>query len=105
MPKTIDSIVYSHMEAAKRRSEGLPIWDHKIRIKHLLHNKNSEPQEIGKAVATIIRSSTWWEKRGRDDDELRLLAEEIEEVDSVEAFDLVLDAIYDLADADRVWVS
>lgn len=105
MPRTIESIVDAHNAATERRRAGRPIWDHKLRIKHLLADIGSPTDEdakrIGKLIAAAIERSAW----GRDaDEELHDLIEEFKDVIDVDHFNMIMDALYDLADYDRVWI-
>lgn len=109
MPRTIESLVDSHRAAAERREAGRPVWDHRLRIKHLLTDDESDEnaQQVGKEVAAIIRASTWAradQKERGGNSEVIMCAEEFEDVDDLDHFNAVLDHLYDLADADRAWI-
>lgn len=112
MPRTIESLVNAYQAAAERRQAGLPTWSRKIRIKHLLSGEDSDEnaQKIGKQIAGILRASSWMTADLREaetlgkDSEVRICAEEFDEVDGLDDFNAVLDHLYDLADADRVWI-
>ena len=83
-------------------------WIGRLTIKHLLTADDSEENaiETGKAVASIIRSSAWF-KRGDADTKYDLgnIADDFEDVQDVHEFNEVLDALYDLADMERVWIA
>lgn len=113
MPRTIESIAQSQEIANRRRAEGLPVWGHTVRIKHLFTDDESDEnaQRVGKEVATILRTSAWAEadrefarERGGDS-EVIVCAEAFEEVQDLDDFNAVLDRLYDLADVDRAWIA
>lgn len=112
MPRTIDSLTDAHRAAAERRAAGRPIWDHKLRIKHLLSNDTSDEnaQKVGVEVAKVLRASTWAKADAKDaaerggDSEVAMCAEEFEDIEDLDHFNAVLDRLYDLADADRAWI-
>lgn len=106
MARTIDSILSAHEAASERRKAGKPIWDYRLHIKHLLGTDSSPEavQRIGKQIAAILRASAWAKDDG-EMGEVALLAEAFEEVEDVDEFNGTMGYLYDLADADRVWVA
>lgn len=112
MPRTIESILTSHRAASERRAVGKSPWDRRIRIKHLLTDDDSDEgaQQTGRQIALVLRKSDWLaqdQKSSRErsgDSEVQLATEEFEEIEDLDGFNAVLDHLYDLADADRVWV-
>ena len=115
MPRTLESITDCHRAATERRKAGRPIWDHYLNIGHLIRELQDNPeadlQETGKQIGALIRASSWAkadvkaiEERGGIASEVMGCAEEFEEVTDEEDFDLILDRLYDLADADRTWI-
>lgn len=115
MPRTIESLLDSHHAATERRAAGKPIWDRRIRIKHLprlLDNDESveNVKAVGKEIAKVVRTSAWAKadqaeaEEGGGDSEVAMCAEEFEDVDDLEHFNAVLARLYDLADADRTWI-
>lgn len=112
MPRTIESLLDSHHAATERRAAGKPIWDRRIRIKHLLADDESaeNAKAVGKEIAKVVRASTWAKadqaeaEEGGGDSEVAMCAEEFEDVDDLDHFNSVLARLYDLADADRTWI-
>lgn len=118
MPRTIDSILDSHHAADERRKAGKPIWDRKLRIKHLLSDDSSDERakQKGAEIAAILRNSSWLrhDKAQLEADpdtagqyvtsEIETLAEEFSDVETLDQLNGALDALYDLADIDRVWI-
>lgn len=113
MPRTIESIVENHRVATARREAGKPIWDRRLTIKHLLTSDDSDEnaQEVGRKIAAILRASDWLKADKEENDErlggseVEQVAEEFEDIEDLDHFNLVLDSLYDLADADRVWIA
>lgn len=108
MPRTIESIVENHRVAAERRAAGRPIWDGQLKIKHLLNgddDSDSEAQAVGRQIAAILRASSWFKRDAQDGgSSLVEVVEELEDVCDFEDLDEILDHLYDLADADRIWI-
>lgn len=119
MPRTLESMVDNHKVAQERRRAGRPVWDHRLKIADLitdLQNKLEEDPEadiqgVGKQIGERIRNSSWAKEdekavkeRGGFDSEVMECAEEFEDVTDQDDFELILDRLYDLADADRTWV-
>lgn len=113
MPRTIESIVENHQVAQERRKAGKPVWDRRLHIKHLLNDDDSDEnaQEVGRQIAAILRTSSWLkadkENHGErlGDPEVQMAMEEFEDIADIDHFNAVLDNLYDLADADRVWIA
>ena len=55
-------------------------------------------------IVQRIRATTWF-KQYDEYDELPQLVEELADAEDTDAFDSVWDCIYDIADADRVWIA
>lgn len=115
MPKTLESIVDNHRAATERRKAGRPIWDYRLRIADLItklqDDPETAPEEVGRQIGARIRTSGWAkadeksvEESGGITSEVMQCAEEFEEVSDREDFELILDRLYDLADADRAWI-
>lgn len=104
MPRTIDSIVANHTEAARRRAAGLPVWDHRIDIKHLLDDDTSDAnaRRVGHELHTILTRSAWI--KNNTDPGLNDVLYNINDTDTTDDLDYWLDALYDYADRDRVWL-
>lgn len=101
MPRDIEHIVDTHRAAQKRRAAGLPVWDRTIDLRPVWRNENLTFEQRRDAIVKRIRNSGWI-----TDDSLHLdgLVEELGDVEAVDEFDAVWDAIYDEADSDRVWI-
>lgn len=112
MTRSIDSILAAHKAATERSAVARPIWDRKLRIKQLLSPNSSDfrARATGKSIAMIVRTSQWLKIDQRDaeqaggESELALLVDEFEKTGGPEDLNLLLDKLYDLADADRVWI-
>lgn len=113
MPRTIESIAENHRVATERRKAGKPIWDRRLTIKHLFSDDDSDEnaKKVGKEIAAILRSSEWLkadQKNSKDrvgGSEVEQIADEFEDIENMRHFSLVIDGLYDLADADRVWIA
>jgi hypothetical protein len=86
-------------------AEAVNRWKHTLDVKDLWDDDEMGLPEKGKAIAGRIRAMPFW---GKDDGgDLEQIVEELEdaaEADDERWFDLVWDAFYDWADAERVWV-
>lgn len=115
--RTLESIVENHNAAEALRKQGKPIWTHTVRIGDLFPKDYDadaasleQKQEIGKKLSVRIRTSSWCKAdiANWDEDEYRsevaMLAEEFDDVQDAQHFENLLEAMYDLADADRTWI-
>ena len=127
MSRTIDSILDCHKIASTRRDAGIPIWDKKIDIKHVLRidQSNTTPEHVtvvSKRIAHLLRSGL--PKKYLDHTNVDFYEAELHSViddmenSSVEEFafdaengvspvDMLNDwltVIYDWADYNRVWL-
>ena len=101
MGKTIESTVANHQAASERRLAGRPVWDRKLSAVRV----DGAPFKVNRdAFAAALENSAWL-KQSEDFGELWTLWDEIKDADDIEHFDSVLDAIYDLADEERVWLT
>lgn len=113
MPRTIESIAENHRVATERRKAGKPIWDRRLSIKHLFTDdeSNEAAQKTGREIAAVLKASPWLkadqEAHGErlGDSEVQMAMEEFEDIEDIAHLNLVLDGLYDLADADRVWIA
>lgn len=104
MPRTIDILVANHTEAARRRAAGQPVWDHHIKIKHLLTDDDSDAnaRRVGHELHTILTRSTWI--KNTTDAGLEDTINNLRDADNADDLNYWLDTLYDYADRDRVWL-
>lgn len=103
MPRTLDSMVRNYEVAQSLRAGGKNVWKHKL-FAHLTDEMSFE--EKRDEFAESLKASSWFRAVAHSyDDELWMLWDEIKDAEDVEHFDSVLDAIYDLADEDRCWIT
>jgi hypothetical protein len=87
----------------QRRATGRPSWEHQLKLADVFHNDDLTFEQKRDEIVRRIRASAWFRGCHKDDD-LVCTVEELADTEDVPAFDYVWDAIYDLADADRVWI-
>lgn len=126
MPRTVEHIVSCHQAAAARRDAGRPIWDKRIDVKAIIHEdqRNVTPEHISsicQRIAALIRRrapKTYFDVGHEDFDFDFVEAIEameqctVEElahdkangVDADEMFNGWMEALYDWADANRIWL-
>lgn len=116
MPRTIESIVENHKVAAERRAAGKPVWDRTVKIRHLLTEEDSPENaaKVGAAIASILRAklpSRWFDPHSDEfDDDIDEIAYEMSRIDAadpkaLDSVNLLIDELYDWADANRVWIA
>lgn len=103
MPNTVEHKVEMFQLARERQNAGLPVWDGTLRLGDVFRNEAMTFEERRDAIVARIRATEWF-KRYDEFDDLPQAVEELSEVTSTGDFDGVWDAIYDIADADRVWI-
>lgn len=92
-----------HRLARERLEAGKPVWDSKLRLADVWRNPEMTFTERRDAIVARIRASQWF--KGYDEyDDLPQFTEELSEVETAEDFDITWTQIYDIADADRVWI-
>ncbi len=126
MPRTIETIVANHQLASALRAAGKPIWPHKINIKAILREEqsNEDPGILAakaNQIAKLLRAQVPARMLDCTDpdsdydliDVVELmeectgatLADELEDgVSPVEIINDWLELLYDWADANRVWL-
>ena len=126
MPRTVEHIVACHQAAAALRASGKPVWSKQIDIKSIIREDqaNATPEHIAAIfvrIAELLRSRVPASVFDFGHDEYDSgLAEAVEEMegctvaslavdaengaDALEMFNGWLEAIYDWADASRVWL-
>jgi hypothetical protein len=103
MPDTVEHRVEMHQLAQERRAAGKPVWDRKISLAGIFHNPDLTFEQRRGAIVEVLRASTWLKEYDEGDD-LPQFVDELAGTEDVDQFDAVFDAIYDVADADRVWI-
>jgi hypothetical protein len=104
MPDTADHRADMHRLVTERRKAGKPVWAHKINLADVFHNDDLTFEQKRDAIVARIRATTWF-KDCDEYDELPQYTEELADAPDVRAFDFVWSEIYDIADADRVWIA
>lgn len=116
MPRTIETMLDNHAAATERRRAGRPVWDHHLNVRQHIKDGLNGPQEArtaGTAIGGAIRASAWLRadkanaaQRMIGTSEVQVLAEAFEDdVTDLADFENLVDALYDLADTDRVWIA
>jgi hypothetical protein len=102
MPDTADHRAAMHQLAQERRKAGKPSWAHQLNLADVFHDADLSFEERRDAIVRRIRLTAWF--KGYDETEdLPQFVEELADTEAGE-FDAVWDSIYDIADADRVWI-
>lgn len=76
-------------------------WKYRITARR---EENASFEQNRDWFAAALQGSAWFKAKAEEDSPLWWLWGEIKDADDVEHFDLVLNAIYDEADADRCWI-
>lgn len=103
MPATPEHKVDVHKLVRDRLDAGEPVWAHRVDVSSVFHT-DMPFTEFRDQVVGILRASKWV----RDAEEYSDLSEAVAELADSETlgrFNLVWDALYDLADYDRVWIT
>ena len=87
----------------QRRDAGLPSWAHRIDLTDVFHDPAMTFPKRRDAIAARLANHPW--VRNDQTGELAGLVDELRGYDDPDDFDMVWDAIYDRADADRVWIA
>ncbi len=124
MPRTIEHIVETHRLARERVQAGRPVWARTIDIKATLARSNGDTSEataarVANEIAALLRSrlpaaTLDWASPGCDD-EIAEIVEGLEQLrpDSYaddrewsahQDLNAGLDALYDWADRERIWL-
>jgi len=104
MPNTVEHKVEMHRLARERIAAGKPSWAHKINLRDVFHNDDLTFEQKRDAIVARIRATTWFKQYDEFDD-LPQFVEELADAEDKYAFNDVLGEIYDIADADRVWIA
>jgi hypothetical protein len=104
MPNTVEHKVEMHRLARERIAADKPVWAHKVNLRDVFHDDNLTFEQRRDAIVRRIRATTWFKQYDEFDD-LPMFVEELADAETKAAFNDVLDEIYDIADADRVWIA
>lgn len=112
MPRTLESTMQAHDVAAQRRRDGRPVWDHQVKLRHLIAEDvdDDTAHERGRAIAAALTSTSWARAAHREAEhagssDLLDIISELEDIADLTHLNHVIDALYDLADADRAWIA
>lgn len=81
----------------------MAVWKYTVDLSGVFHDKSKTFEERRDGVVRILYASRWVKAKDEFDD-LFLAIEELSETYGTEEFNLVWDAIYDIADYDRAWI-
>jgi hypothetical protein len=104
MPDTAEHRADMYRLGQERRAAGKPSWEHRVNLADVFHNDDLTFIEKRDVIVARIRASAWFKSYGEYDD-LPQFVEELADTEDVDAFDGVWDCIYDITDADRVWIA
>lgn len=80
-------------------------WNETLDINHILRDEDMEFEEKRDAIVAKVKASRWYKKEEEAGFvTLYLIIEEMQDADDVDWFDSTLSALYDEADADRIWM-
>lgn len=105
MPRTVDHIVETHTLASLLRAAGRPIWTDTLNLKDVFHSDDLIFTEKRDAIVSRIKRMRWYKDAEAEGGSLFYLVDELADAEDAEEFDAVWDAIYDIADYDRVWIA
>ena len=80
----------------------MPVWHLTIKLGDLWRADIGFPEKRDKIVS-VLKISGWRDLTDRQEDFDELI-DELSETLNIQEFDLAFSDIYDLADADRVWI-
>jgi hypothetical protein len=103
MSRTVEHRVEMARIARERTAAGKPVWDRKLKLGPIFHDESLTFAELRDTVVRKLRASTWFKSYDEYDD-LPQFTEELGDTEDRASFNDVLDEIYDIADADRVWI-
>jgi len=103
MPDTAEHRADMYRLATERRAAGLPIWDGKLRLADVFHDDALTFEQKRDAIVRRIRATKWFKDYDEYDD-LPMFVEELADAEDNTSFNGVWSEIYDIADADRVWI-
>jgi hypothetical protein len=113
---TVEHKVAMYTLAQERRAAGKPVWDRTVRgFRDVLYNNPEDTIAARDGLVGVIKSSGWY-RTAEEYGELHTLIDELIDVGNPEIdwdegynaqrhLNAMLDAIYDLADQERVWLA
>ena len=104
MPDTAEHRADMYQLAQERRKAGKASWAHKINLADVFHNDDLTFEQKRDTIVRRIRATTWFKQYDEFDD-LPMFVEELADAEDKHAFNGPWDCIYDIADADRVWIA
>ena len=104
MPNTPEHKADMYRLSRERIAAGKPSWAHKLNLADVFRNDDLSFEQKRDAIVRRIRATTWF--KGYDEsDDLPQFVEELAGAADAAEFDGPWDCIYDIADADRVWIA
>ena len=103
MPDTAEHRADMYRLGQERRAAGKPSWEHTLRLADVFHNDDLTFEQKRDAIVRRIRATTWFKQYDEFDD-LPAFVEELAGTEDNAEFNAVWSEIYDVADADRVWI-
>jgi hypothetical protein len=104
MPDTAEHRADMYRLGQERRAAGKPSWEHKINLADVFHNDDLTFEQKRDTIVARLRATTWFKQYDEYDD-LPQFVEELADAEDKYAFNSPWDCIYDIADADRVWIA
>jgi hypothetical protein len=80
-------------------------WNEKVRLGDIFHDEELPFEQVRDEIVRRIKRTRWYGDDDTASNDLYYLVEELEDAHDPDEFDQVWDQIYDLADADRVWIA
>jgi hypothetical protein len=79
-------------------------WIEKVRLSDCFHDDGMPFPQRRDEIVRRIKQTKWFKRADEADTDLHPLIEKLADTHDVDEFDQVWDLIYDIADADRVWI-
>jgi hypothetical protein len=101
-----DHLVAAHHAAGERRAAGEPSWVATLHMTDIRTDGEPLGLENRDAIVARVKASSWYRRRLETDrgDELYQIVDELADVLTSEDFVTVMDALYNEADLDRIWI-
>jgi hypothetical protein len=104
MPDTAEHRADMHRLSRERLAVGKPSWEHHVSLEDVFHNDSLTFEQKRDTIIARIRANAWFKDYDEFDD-LPQFVEELADTEDNAAFNAVWGEIYDIADADRVWIA